>query len=91
MVSVAQHVVPLTSSASGRGEQQATGVSGGAQQEDTASASAAPGRPRLELQTPVSGRSSSARRAASRSPARKAAMERTCSWPVASGKVGARP
>lgn len=41
--------------------------------------------------TPVSGRVSSTRAAASWSPARAAAMLRTCSYPVIARNVGARP
>lgn len=43
------------------------------------------------LQTPVSGRLSSTRAAASRSPANMATTERACSYPVANRNVGARP
>src|SRR5690606_738207 len=43
------------------------------------------------LHTPVAGSTSSTRAAASTSPASQATIERTCSYPVASRKVGARP
>jgi hypothetical protein len=43
------------------------------------------------LHTPVSGKSSSTRSAACKSPASAATTERTCSKPVAIKKVGARP
>ena len=43
------------------------------------------------LQTPVSGSSSCTSSAAGRSPARAAAIERTCSQPVAIRKFGTRP
>src|SRR5690606_34332058 len=41
--------------------------------------------------TPVAGRVSSTAFVARISPARYATIERTCSWPVASKNVGARP
>jgi hypothetical protein len=62
----------------------ATGSGFGLQQDAAAAA-------RSVEHTPVSGRTSSTRRAASTSPARCAAMDRTCSCPVAIRKVGARP
>ena len=43
------------------------------------------------LQTPVSGNTSSTLAAAFLSPAMSATIERTCSYPVAMRKVGARP
>ena len=42
-------------------------------------------------QTPVSGSTSSTRRAASKSPASAATTDRTCSYPVSIRNVGARP
>lgn len=74
----------------------AAGVSAGSvPQEVPQPSAAAPGSwssvIRLVEQTPVSGRSSSTASAAARSPARAATMERTCSYPVAIRKVGARP
>ncbi len=43
------------------------------------------------LHTPLSGRDNSTRAAPSASPVREATIERTCSCPVASRNVGARP
>jgi hypothetical protein len=86
----------------GAGAQQALSTFGGAEAQHPGATTAgsgaqhdpSPSRPRRAggaLHTPVSGNSSSTRAAAAWSPARAAAMERTCSWPVASRKVGARP
>lgn len=65
----------------------APALGAGAEQEDVTDL-ADTGR---DTQTPVSGSSSSTRAAASASPESSATIERTCSCPVASRKVGARP